>query len=111
MSTIAALPQLITALMTAQNNYDSNGFAALFAANAIVHDAGETYNGPAEIKQWNEATNEKYRVTLEPAEFLTHENGGILTVMVSGNFAGSPAPLKYNFAFDDEKINTLSITS
>ncbi len=111
MSENIAIPQLLTALVKAQNNHDSDKFAALFTTNAIVHDEGETHHGPAEIKQWNEAANEKYRATLESTEFLTHENGGILTVTVSGNFAGSPALLKYAFTFDGEKIRTLSIHS
>ncbi|GAB3773326.1 hypothetical protein GCM10028818_14680 [Spirosoma horti] len=109
MSTTLVLPQLIAALVEAQNKYDSHSYAALFANNAIVQDEGKVYKGPAEIQLWNEETNKKYRVTLAPIDFSTNEKGGILTVMVSGNFAGSPLPLKYSFTFENEAIKSLSI--
>lgn len=109
MSTTPVIPQIITALIKAQNDYDSHGYAALFTDHAIVQDEGKVYNGTDEIKLWNEETTKKYRVTLEPIQFSTNENGGVLTVMVSGNFAGSPLPLKYTFIVEHEKIKRLSI--
>ena len=103
------LPEIIMALLNAKNVYDSNAYSELFTINAVVHDEGKDYHGIAEIKKWNEATNKKYRVTLEPIDFLKRDKVSILTVRVTGNFDGSPATLKYNFTFEGEKIKTLDI--
>jgi hypothetical protein len=105
MNTQPKLPIVIEALVAAQNSYNSTAFAELFSPDAIVHDEGKTHTGTLEIKQWNEATNDKYRVTLEPKIYKS----GILAVSVSGNFDGSPALLHYHFTFEDDKIKTLGI--
>ena len=109
MSKKLELPQTITALIKAQNEYDSNAYAALFSDNAIVHDEGKKYLGVSGIKQWNEETNKKYHIKLSPTNFVNNKKEFVLTVMVTGNFDGSPTALKYNFTFEDEKIKTLSI--
>lgn len=103
------VPEIIKALLNAQNVYDSNAYSELFTIIAIVHDEGRDHHGIAEIKKWNEATNKKYGVTLDPINFLKSDKQSILTVIVTGNFDGSPATLKYYFTFEDEKIKTLDI--
>ncbi len=109
MSKKLELPEIIVALLKAQREYDSQAYAEFFTTDAVVHDEGKDYNGKNEIKKWNEATNKKYRITLEPLEFSTNGTESTLTAMVSGNFDGSPAPIKYNFTFEDNKIKTLNI--
>ena len=109
MSEKLELPQTIIALLKAQNEYDSIAYADLFATDAIVHDEGKDYHGKNEIKKWNETTNGKYRVTLDPIEFRNDDKQCVLTVMATGNFDGSPAPIKFNFTFENEKIKTLKI--
>ena len=44
------LPEIITALLKAQNEYNSSAYSELFATDTIVHDEGKAYNGRAEIK-------------------------------------------------------------
>jgi hypothetical protein len=45
-----------------------------FAADAIVRDEGQTYEGVAAIKNWMSATKKKYGHTITPLEFA--ERGG-----------------------------------
>ena len=105
------LPKVILQLINSQNEYNSFEFAENFADTAIVHDESKEHHGKAEIKQWNEETNEKYKTQLKPIDFSSTEKESILTTMVSGNFPGSPIQLKYHFIIKDEKIRQLSIKS
>ncbi len=104
------LPIVITALLKAQDNFDSAAYAQCFADNAIVYDEGRTHNGPAEIKAWNEQTNAEYATILEPIDYASTTNGGILTTNGSGTFPGSPFVFKYHFEFENDKILSLRIT-
>ncbi|WP_181369486.1 nuclear transport factor 2 family protein [Flavobacterium album] len=104
------LPATISELVAAQNNYNSTAFAALFTDDAVVHDEGKQHTGIPAIRRWNEAANEKYRTKLETVHFSGDEHEGVLQVLVSGNFDGSPIRLHYNFTFEDSKIKTLKIS-
>lgn len=103
------LPKVILQLINSQNEQNSFKFTENFADKAIVYDEGKEYHGKAEIKHWNEETNQKYKTKLEPIDFLAGEKENILTTMVSGNFPGSPIQLKYYFMINDEKITQLNI--
>ena|ERR1700730_3004178 len=105
------LPKILTAFVSAQNDFNVNTYTECFADNAIVHDEGKDYNGKSEIKQWNKSTNEKYRTQLEPIGFSKSGEVNILTVIVSGTFDGSPLTLKYHFILKDNKITSLRVTN
>lgn len=109
MSSQQVLPHPIASLVKAQNDHDSTAFSALFADDSIVRDEGKVYHGTVEIEKWNQATTEKYRATLEPIGYQANEEGGVLTVRVTGNFPGSPISLNYSLTYVAEKIRTLSI--
>jgi ketosteroid isomerase-like protein len=109
MSKEPKLPVIITDLTEAQNNFDSTAYAALFTTDAHVHDEGHDHIGRAAIQKWNEATNEKYRTQLEPLTFSGDEKEGVLEVLVSGNFDGSPITLHYHFTFENGRIRALRI--
>lgn len=102
-------PAIISKLTEAQNKYDSNAYAALFSNDARVYDENKDHTGKAAIQKWNEATNEKYRTLLEPLTFSGNEKEGVLEVLVSGNFDGSPITLHYDLSFENGKIKTLRI--
>ncbi|MEO6687157.1 MAG: nuclear transport factor 2 family protein [Dyadobacter sp.] len=104
------LPEVIKDLIIAQNEHDSKTFAGYFSENAVVHDEGEIHHGREEIRLWNEATNAKYQTMLKPLDFVRTEENSILSVLVSGNFTGSPITLKYVFKMSESKITSLQIT-
>jgi hypothetical protein len=104
------LHRAVASLIVAQNKYDSQAYAECFTETAIVHDEGKTYQGKAEIKQWNENTNHEYKSVLKPLDYVDTEAGGLLSAEVSGNFPGSPAVLRFHFGLSDGLIDSLKIT-
>ena len=103
------LPKVIADLIAAQDKYDRKAFADFFSNDAVVHDEGKTYHGKAEIRQWNEMTNAKYKTKYEPVEVTTEGNKINLTAKISGTFPGSPAIIKYHFETKNDKIISLHI--
>ncbi|HEX9509635.1 MAG TPA: nuclear transport factor 2 family protein [Puia sp.] len=110
MRNIVKLPTVLVALITAQNEHNSQAFAEIFTNDALVHDEGKDYSGKAAIKAWNEDTNKKYNTRLEPEAMREKGAEIILTVLVSGTFEGSPITLEYHFRIKDSKIIYLNIT-
>lgn len=104
------LPEVLSGLLSAQTNFDSNNYAACFSEAAVVFDEGETHIGKQEIKDWNDRTNTKYRPSLKPVEFYTEDEEHILKVEVSGTFNGSPVILTYHFKLEEGLIISLKIT-
>ncbi|MCD9853372.1 nuclear transport factor 2 family protein [Epilithonimonas sp. JDS] len=102
------LPEVITSLEKAQNNFDSHAYADCFSETAVVFDEGKTHNGKAEIQQWIEKANTEYKATMKPLEYS--EADEILKAEVSGNFPGSPIVLAYHFKLKDGLIDSLKIT-
>ena len=103
------IPKIITALIEAQNEHNRNAFTDLFTEHAIVTDENQTYIGKTEIQQWNADTNNKYNTALEIKEYTHTEDKDILTVLVSGNFPGSPIIMDYHLHFENDKIAKLII--
>jgi len=103
------LPLVIADLIAAQDKYDSKAFSEAFSTDAIVHDEGKTYRGRAEIRQWNETTNVKYKTKYEPLEISGDGNKITLTARISGTFDGSPAIIKYHFETREGEIRSLQI--
>ncbi|MEY8760424.1 nuclear transport factor 2 family protein [Chryseobacterium tongliaoense] len=102
------LPNIISELVKAQNEFNSAAYANCFAENAEVFDEGKTYNGKAEIENWIDKANKKYNATMKPLDY--NENESILSAEASGTFPGSPIVLKYHFQLSDGYIQSLKIT-
>jgi ketosteroid isomerase-like protein len=103
------LPAPLPAYFAAKNAHDIDAILACFADNAAVRDEGHDYRGHAAIRGWIEETTRKYKVTVEPLD-VAHDNGAIaVRALVSGNFPGSPATLRYNFTVADGEIATWKI--
>ena len=102
------LPKILTDLVAAQNNFDSEAYAVCFTETAVVFDEGKTYNGKREIKSWIEKANNAYKITMKPLGYS--ETAQTLNAEISGTFPGSPLVLTYNYEFKDELIQTLRIT-
>jgi hypothetical protein len=110
MQNLQKLPPVIMDLIEAQNRHDVEAFVQSFAADAIVNDEGQTYQGSAAIKEWNKYTNEKYNTHVEPIGYTDNEKKSILRLEVSGSFEGSPLPLNYSLVIEKNKIQSLQIT-
>jgi hypothetical protein len=80
-----------------------------FAADAIVRDEGQTYEGVAAIKNWMTATKKKYGHTITPLEFAERDGQSILKARLAGSFPGSPITVNFNFVLDGGKIRVLAI--
>ena len=102
------LPNIITTLVNAQNQYNSHSYAECFTDNAVVFDEGKTYNGKTEIENWISEANNEYKTIMKPLNYDEKEN--ILSAEISGTFPGSPAILKYHFELNNELIESLKIT-
>lgn len=104
------VPNVITALVEAQNNYNSAAYGNCFSETATVFDEGDSCTGKDAIKQWFEKANEKYRTVMDPVECNETGSNWVLTTRISGTFAGSPIVLNYNFEIQNSLIQTLKIT-
>tara|TARA_R110002049_G_scaffold51685_1_gene145756 strand:+ start:1234 stop:1596 length:363 start_codon:yes stop_codon:yes gene_type:complete len=102
------LPNVITDLAQAQNNFDSLAYSNCFSETAIVIDEGKTHKGKAEIQQWIKKANEEYQTMMKPIEYSATEE--MLKAEVSGNFPGSPLVLTYHLKLKDGLIQSLRIT-
>ena len=104
------LPEIINRLLQAQAHFDNRAYADCFAETAVVYDEDATHGGKEQIRQWNEATNDKYQTVLEPIDFSQDGNKAFLTAKVSGTFDGSPVLLDYHFEIENRLIKSLEIT-
>jgi ketosteroid isomerase-like protein len=101
------LPNAVTELVKAQNNFDSAAYANCFTETAVVFDEGKTHNGRTEIKDWIDKANKEYQATMKPLDYSEAEQ--TLKAEVAGNFPGSPAILTYYCEFEDGLIRSLKI--
>lgn len=85
--------------------------AALFALDAIIFDKGEDLEvaGRDAISLWFTELAAKYKNTLEIVNAVEEEGEVVVTTLVSGNFAGSPAEFRYRFVLSDQLISLLVI--
>lgn len=100
------LPNIISELVKAQNEFDSAAYANCFTENAEVFDEGKTHIGKAEIENWIDKANKEYKATMKSLDY----NENILSAEVAGTFPGSPLVLKYHFELRDGLIQSLKIT-
>jgi hypothetical protein len=105
------LPEPLAAYFAAKNRKDIDAMLVPFAEQATVRDEGSDLSGHAAIREWMEGTTKKYAVTVEPTGIATEEGRTVVTALVSGNFPGSPATLRYNFTLGAGKIARLEIGS
>ncbi|MBL4677121.1 MAG: nuclear transport factor 2 family protein [Mucilaginibacter sp.] len=104
------LPTIVSKLVAAHNQFDTETYTGCFAETAIVHDEGKIHQGKAEIRKWNEHSNEEYHATMKPLKYESSEQEDLLTAEVDGNFPGSPAVLKFHLVLENELISSLKIT-
>ena len=104
------LPAPLPAYFAAKNAHDIDAMLACFADDAFVRDEGKDYRGHPAIRGWIDETTRKYKVAVAPSEAEQSEGSIAVKALVSGNFPGSPATLRYRFKIVDEKISTWGIS-
>lgn len=104
------LPKVLSDLLTAQKNYDSDAYADCFSETALVIDEEKEYKGKKAIKDWIEDANQQFKTIMEVIRYSGTESTGLLTAKISGNFEGSPVLLDYNMELAGNKIVRLEIT-
>jgi ketosteroid isomerase-like protein len=104
------LPEPLASYYAATNAHDTDATIAVFAEDATVKDEAEEHRGREAIRAWIANTTKKYGpITVEPTDVAETGRTIVVTSLVSGNFKGSPATLRYTFGLDHENIVRLEI--
>lgn len=93
----------------ATNARDTEALFALFAPGATVDDEGFQYRGLDSIRGWIAETVERFRFNIDVVDAsLAAERASVVGV-VTGDFSGSPAQVRYDFKLDQHKIVELKL--
>jgi ketosteroid isomerase-like protein len=105
---VKLLSQAAAAYVQAINSHAAAEFAALFADNAVVDDAGRVFRGIEAIKAWSDHEIMNALVTLEVLDVADRGGNVIMTTKVDGNFdkTGLPNPLimEHELSVENDKI-------
>lgn len=90
---------------------DAGSAAECFTADAVVFDHGEDLElrGVDEIRTWLSRTSDQYKLTSEVRAAEERDGRHVVTVVVTGDFPGSPYEFAYRFLLEDNKIKELAI--
>jgi SnoaL-like domain len=108
---VVRLPSPIGAYFEAANGQDAGVVAACFAEGAHVRDEGRDYAGLAALHDWAAEARRKYSFQAEPRSLESDAANVWVTALLTGDFPGAPADLRYRFQLRDGKICDLVITS
>lgn len=101
-------PPVLAAFFHATNTREFGDFLTLFTPDAHVNDEANDYYGP-EIAGWIERATAETQPTADVTEITGSGGQFLVTATVSGNFPGSPVPLRYHFTVIEGKIAKLLI--
>lgn len=105
------LPEPIRSYYATAGADDADATIALFAADGAVRDEGVEHRGRSAIREWIALATRKYGpLRLEPTDVAESGDALVVTTVVSGDFKGSPATLRYAFVLHDQVIERLEIT-
>jgi hypothetical protein len=104
-----ALSDSIQAYLIAKNNHDVHGMLACFAEGAVVVDEGHERRGRSAIREWIERSTARYRVRADAIDVIERDSKTTVTCLLSGDFPGSPAKLRYAFSLSEAMIVRLEI--
>ena len=103
------LPTPIAGYFAASNAHDAEALAALFTADARVHDEHSDHRGRDAIRDWAADTFRQYANVLTPREADGQGDATVVKTGVAGTFPGSPIELSFRFVTDGETIRELEI--
>lgn len=106
----SALPDVITRYLYAHRAHDTDAALTTFTSQATVTDDGNTYNGPAAIKEWLTRSAGEFTYTIELTSALQTDTTHYTAVHhLEGNFPGGAVDLCYRFTLHGGKIERLVI--
>src|SRR5882672_1303598 len=105
------LPDPIAHYIRIENSGALEAVPDCFAADAIVRDEGQIFEGFAAIKNWMATTKEKYSHTVAPLELAERGGKSVLKARLAGSFPGSPIAVNFSFGLAGGKIRSLEIRS
>ena len=82
---------------------------ACFAEGAVVVDDGHERSGRLAIREWIEGSTARYRVKADSIDVAERDGNTVVTCLLSGDFPGSPAKLRYVFSLSEAMIIRLEI--
>ena len=103
------LPTPIADYFAASNAHDAEALAALFTADARVHDEHADHRGRDAIRDWAADTFRQYANVLTPGEVNGQGDATVVKTGVAGTFPGSPIELSFRFVTDGDAIRELKI--
>lgn len=106
----AKLPLTIERYFASKGGDDTEETLACFADNAMVWDNGEDLelNGIAQIREWMTGVA-GYQLTSDVRSGEPRGEESVASVVVSGDFPGSPYEFAYRFKLRGDKISELAI--
>lgn len=104
-----SLPIPLAAYMQAVNARDTAAALRCFTPQAHVHDDGHHYHGPAEIGAWLTRAQQATPFTQEATHIEAAAAETVVTLLVTGDFPGSPISLHAHFQLADGLIHDLRI--
>ena len=105
-----ALPDVIVRYLTAHDRRDTDSALAAFTPDARVHDDGQEYVGPDEIRYWlaSASTEFTYTRVIVEANAIATNQWHVLNHL-EGNFPGGVVDLHYRFVVVGDQISELVI--
>ena len=104
-----ALPPTIARFIEASNARVLDAALGCFGEEAVVEDEDRTHRGIVEVRAWKQATEERFRYTIEPTSVEERDGRFLVRGILAGNFPGSPVELTYDFRLVDDAIGSLRI--
>lgn len=95
----------------ASKGKDAGVAVECFTADAVVFDIGEDLElrGADEIRAWLSRTSDQYKLTSEVQAAEVRDGRHVVTVVVTGDFPGSPYEFAYRFLLEADKIKEFAI--
>jgi len=103
------LQQPLADFFSATNVKDTDALFALFAPGALVDDEGIQYRGLDSIRGWIAETVERYQFNVDVVDASSAAEQTSIVGVVTGDFAGSPVKVRYDFRLDNQKIVSLQL--
>lgn len=104
-----SLPSPIAAYFEASGGLEISKIIRCFTSDAVVTDEGQTHIGHDAIELWKIGTRQKFTYTTQPIHITSNGSTSTVTVIVAGNFPGSPVQLDHAFELSENRIKSLRI--
>jgi ketosteroid isomerase-like protein len=104
------IEELVTAWIAASNNFDTKRYLECYLPDAVLEDpsVGRSFKGNKGIREYFESYFIGYNTQTEIIKLeLQDSDAAHLEVAFRGNFPGGYIRGKFDFRFEDGKINTV----